>query len=177
MTLGGKIATGTSSTLKELKARLGDTWQINSAGDTMRGLAKERGVDFYDFVFNLPADANSIVDERTKEFLKQDYVIAEGRCAHGLAERDHTVTVWLDAADDVRLERYFSREKKKYPELTREEAWQKIVERDALDVDRYKEATGTDEYIYDRKFFDLVIDSGKHSLEEVVQIILEHLEK
>ncbi len=176
MTLGGKIATGTSSTMKELKARLGDKWEVNSAGDTMRALAKERGVDFYDFVFNLPDDADDVVDERTRQFLKKDYVIAEGRCTHGFADREHTVTVLLDASDEVRLERYFYREKRQHPDLTKEEAYKKMTERDHLDIDRFKKVTDTDEYIYDQKFFDLIIDSGKHTLEEVVQEILKHLE-
>lgn len=176
LTLSGKIATGTSSVLRELKSALGDKWQICSAGDAMRALAKERGVDFYDFVFNLPDDADDIVDAGVKRLLQSDYTIAEGRCSHGFAPREYAITVLLDAPEDIRLERYFNREVKKYPTLTREQALETMHKRDALDVDRYKKVTKTDEYIYDPKHFDIIIDSGICSVDEIVREILNLIE-
>jgi cytidylate kinase len=177
-TIGGKIATGTSSVLRELKARLGSKWNVYSTGDAMRKLADSHGREFYEFLFNPPKDIDidQIIDDTAREWLKEDCVIVDSRCAHGYAPRDKTLTILLDASDEVRFSRYFNREKKKNPELTEIDAQNAMNKRDALDIDRFKKATGTDEYIYDPKHFDVIFNSGELSVESIVNKIIDLLD-
>lgn len=178
VTIGGKIATGTSSVLAELKNKLDSKWKMYSTGDAMRNLAESHGQNIYDFVQNPPVgvDIDQIIDDMARAWLEKDYTILDSRCAHGYAPREKTLTILLDAPDEVRLERYFNREKNKKSELTKEAAHERMNMRDALDIPRFQKATNTDAHIYNPEHFDLILDSHQMSVDEIVNKILSSIE-
>ncbi len=96
--------------------------------------------------------------------------IMEGRLTgHLLSESDKDAfKVWIHADEDIRVKRISEREGEPLSEIGG-----KVEKREKSERKRYMEYYGID--LDDKTIYDMVIDSGENSPEEVVEAIMEGL--
>ena len=162
---------GSTTTAKRLHAVLGYApWRWVNAGAIMRIFAKELGMSIEDFAVYNSAHLEEKFDERCDDMIKhfgeQDYVIFEGRLVHYFAP--HAFHVRLICDPHIRAER----RSKDMHMFTKEEVYQKIMERDRQNTERYTKVYGKDVLWPDDKF-DLVLDTGLLTPDIIAQKILE----
>ena len=137
---------------------------------TFRTMAEEKGISF-DAVRKLAEESNSIDMELDK---KQVHLAAEGNCVLGSRLAiwmidDADLKVYLTASSSVRAERIANRE-----DSTLEEKIAETEDRDQKDSARYRKIYAIDTNDY--SFADIVIDTEKNNVNEVVDIILTAVE-
>ena len=107
------------------------------------------------------------LDKLQEKLLKKGNIILEGRLAGWIAHRSNipAFKVYLQADEDTRVKRIIKREGGKFEEKRRE-----MRERELSEAKRYREIYGID--IEDTSIYDLVIDSGAKSPEEIADLII-----
>jgi predicted cytidylate kinase len=174
ITIGGLSGTGKGTVARMLSEKLG--FQLNSAGNFFRELAKEKGYDsVLDFQKVIHSEENTDfsvdieTDERTKKFgLENTNFVIEGRlCAHMIPD---AFKVLLTCLEEERFRRVAKRQK-----LAIEEAKKETLERENLYTSFYKRFYKIEDYL-DEKYYDLVIDTTNIGPEEIVQNIINKLQ-
>ena len=172
ITISGMLGSGKSTVARALAKRLG--YQHKSAGDFMREMAKERGVDL--MVLTEEAKHSNVIDqeidERTIAFGKtQDNFVMDGRMAWKFIP--HSFKVFLEVNSDEAARRIFNDRRPEETNNTTLEATKKNIEkRLAAEKERYKKYYGVDHL--DHAWYNLVIDTTEITPEEVVeQIVLK----
>jgi cytidylate kinase len=179
ITLAGQPGSGKSSTAKAVAEQLG--YEHYSSGDLFRALGRERGIDVLQA--NLSAEQNAeidhIVDERLREIGKTgDRLVIDARTAWHWIPGSFKVFLGLDLdkaaerilakMDDARLaSEHINRDPVEYARL--------LQERLDSESRRYKANYGIDPY--DTSNYDLVIDTGAHTLIEVIRLVLDGYRK
>jgi predicted cytidylate kinase len=126
--------------------------------------------------FGKYAEKNEEIDKeldlRQVKILKKGDVILEGRLSGWLAYKNNipALKVLIDADLDVRAGRIVNREQGSIEQRKKE-----IIEREKSEQTRY--TTYYDIDLKDRSIYDLVIDSGDKKPEEIVDMILEKLDR
>lgn len=173
ITIGGLSGTGKGTVAKMLAEKLG--FELNSAGNFFRELAKEKGFDslleFQKFAHsesNTDFSVDIEVDQRTKKFgEKKDRFIIEGRlCAHMIPL---AFKILLKCSDEERFRRVSYRQK-----ISVEESKLETLEREKLYTDFYKRFYKIDDYL-DESHYDLVVDTTNMLPEEIVENIINKL--
>ncbi len=173
ITIGGLSGTGKGTVARLLAEKL--NFQLNSAGNFFREIAKEKGYDsVLEFQKIIHSEENTdfsvdiAVDERTKSFGKEnDNFIIEGRlCAHMIPE---AFKILLVCEDGERFRRVAERQK-----VDIEFAKVETLEREKLYTDFYRRFYNIENYL-DEKYYDLVIDTTKISPPEIVEKIIDNL--
>lgn len=173
ITIGGLSGTGKGTVAKMLAERLG--FQLSSAGNFMREIAKEKGyatlLDFQKEIHsenNTDFSADTAVDERTKKFaLENDNFVIEGRlCAH---MAPFAFKILLTCSDEERFKRVSFRQK-----VSVEEAEKETLEREKLYSDFYQRFYKIDNYL-DEKYYDFAVDTTNILPEEIVEKIINKL--
>ena len=163
LTIGGLAGTGTTTAAKVLSEKLDIPFL--STGSIFREMAKERGMSVLEFSEFAEKDNNIDIeiDRRQAELAKSsDNLILEGR----LVEAD--LKLWLITPFDVRAERIADRENK-----TVDLAKKEIIIREESEALRYKDIHDID--ISSMNIYDLVINSGSFSPEQIADIIINTL--
>jgi cytidylate kinase len=174
ITISGPPGSGKSSTAKGVAEQLG--FQHFSSGDLFRALAKEHGLDTLQANLSAEEDAkfDRLVDGRLQEIGETgDQLVLDSRTAwHWMPESfkiflhlDLEVAAQriLDEMDDERLaNEHVHRDPVEYAAV--------LKRRLESEARRYK--TKYDINPYDENNYDLVIDSGENSLEQVVELII-----
>jgi cytidylate kinase len=160
---------GSTTTAKKLHQILGYTpWRWVNAGAIMRIFAKERGMTIEEFAAYMNEHTEEKYDERCdrmiEHFGEHDYVIFEGRLVHFFAPQAFHVRLVCDPR--VRAER-----RAKDAGLSVQDMYEKIVERDRRNAERYLQVYGSDCLWPDEKF-DLVLDTGVLSPDTIAERIL-----
>jgi predicted cytidylate kinase len=160
ITISGPPGSGKSTVCKMLSDRLGIECVIS--GMVFREMAKEQGLDLEEFgkLAELQPRFDRLLDERMVRTAKEKKnVILEGRLtAHMLSRNGIRATkIFLHADIDIRAKRIAGRE-----------------EREECEASRYRNFYGID--LSDKSVYDLVIDTTNLSPEQVVDIIISHLE-
>lgn len=174
ITIAGRPGSGKSSTAKQIAADLG--FQHFSSGDLFRALGKERGVDVLQA--NLSAEENAeidlLVDGRLREMGEsEDQLVIDSRTAWHWIPSSFKVFLDLDltvaaerilrAADIARIgSENMHDDPGKYAEI--------LQQRLDSETRRYRKLYDIDPY--DMQNYDLVVDTAKHQLDEVVNIVL-----
>ena len=166
ITIFGMAGTGTSSVGKMLAEKL--NYPFISGGDIARMTASELNmtVNDIDILSKTDKKYDLLRDERLKKFGKEhlDCVI-EARL--GWYNVPDSFKIKLTCPDDVRIKRIMNREKKTY-----EQVWSETIERENAVRERFKAYYNMD---FDKETgdsnFDLVIDSSKYGIEQIVEII------
>jgi CMP/dCMP kinase len=161
--ISGKSGCGNSTVSKLLSQRLG----FKMVNFTFRQLADEKGLSF-DQLRALAEESDEIdreLDRRQVEMASQESSVLSSRLAIWMLE-DANLTVYLYASLEERTRRIWKREGGSY-EKKREET----IERDRKDHRRYKRIYGIDSDDY--HFVDLLIDTEKHTPEEIAEIIAQ----
>jgi len=170
ITISGNPGSGKSTVAKLLEKKLGLRYVYS--GMIFRELAKKYKMSLEEF--GKYCEENSEIDKeldtRQLEILQNGDVILEGRLAGWLAYRDNMPAFKVAVVADLetRAKRIVQREKGSIEKRKKE-----ILEREKSEVLRYKKYYNID--LEDISIYDIVIDSGDKTSEEIVDIILEKL--
>lgn len=167
LTIGGLAGTGTTTAAKVLSEKLDIPFL--STGSIFREMAKERGMSVLEFSEFAEKDNNIDIeiDRRQAELAKSsDNLILEGRLSAYFVGAD--LKLWLITPFDVRAERIADRENK-----TVDLAKKEIIIREESEALRYKDIHDID--ISSMDIYDLVINSGSFSPEQIADIIINTL--
>ncbi len=170
ITIFGMAGTGTSSTGKELARDLG--YPFASGGDMGRLTASELGITLNELEELSKTDKkyDLLRDEHLKQFGQtHSNCVIEARL--GWFNVSDSFKVKLFCNDETRLKRIMAREQK-----TLEQVHQETIEREKAIRERFKMYYGMD---FDKETrdecFDLVIDTSKYTLVEVIELIKQRL--
>ncbi len=174
ITIVGNLGSGKSSTSKKVAGALG--YKHYSAGDFMRRMAKERDMSLDELVTLAKKDAtiDSTIDGYIRDTAKkEDHFVMDSRIAFHWIPNSFKVFLTLDP--HIAAERIYKQitEEGRVSEnaSSAEEVYQKLVVRFEAEKHRYQNYYNIDSTNLSQ--FDLVIDTSKHNLEEVVTLVLE----
>ncbi|MGI5069865.1 AAA family ATPase [Treponema pectinovorum] len=165
--VSGKSGCGNTTVSTLLSEKLG----IKLINYTFRQLALEKGLTLAQVIENAKNDDSydEYVDKHQVELaLKESCVLGSRLAIWMLKEADFKI--YLLASDEIRAQRVFNREGGDLDEIKR------FTEmRDSEDSRRYLKLYGIDNEKYD--FVDLVVDTSKYTPDEIVELILDRLER
>ena len=170
ITISGKAGSGKSTIAKELAEKL--KLKHYSIGDLMRKLAKEKNI-FLNELSKLAEKDSSIdleLDKKQIELRDKNNFVIDGRLtAHFIPYAD--LKVFLDCNDKVRAERILKDERKDEKSKNVKELIKKINQREQSERKRYKKLYNVD--YYDKKLYNLIIDTTNLSINEVIEKIMK----
>ena len=174
ITISGKAGSGKSTVAKELAKQL--NLQHFSIGDIMRKMAKEKNISLIELGKQAEKDESidKELDGRQMELRAEDNFVIDGRLtAHFIPNSD--AKVFLDCDDKVRAERILKDERKDEDYKDINEVIEKINEREESERKRYKQYYDVD--FYNKKLYNLIIDTTSISVKDVVDKIVIALSK
>ncbi|PKK86399.1 MAG: cytidylate kinase [Thermoplasmata archaeon HGW-Thermoplasmata-1] len=170
LTIGGPPGSGTTTACKLLEQRLRIPYVY--AGGIFRDMAEERGMCLAEFgaYCERNPDIDKELDARQLEILKHGGVVLEGRLSGWIASRNGIAAfkVWMDADLDVRAKRIVNREGGDVNSRMAE-----MLAREASERKRYSEYYGID--LADISMYDLVVDTGDKTPDEIVDLVIKSL--
>ncbi|MCX6704746.1 MAG: cytidylate kinase family protein [Candidatus Woesebacteria bacterium] len=179
ITITGTLGSGKSSTADLVAKKLG--FRRFSSGDFMRKIALEQGISLNELQTRAEKD-NSIdfkIDDEVKKVGEMRNIVIDSRLAfHWIP---NSFRVYLDLPPEIAKERILNNLKENAlrrqseDSSTSEEIYQKIISRLESEKKRYQELYGLDHT--DKNNYDLVIDTNKNNLEQVVDIIVREYQK
>ena len=168
VTISGLPGSGTSTVARLVADALG--LERLDGGSVWRSMAAERQMEVAEFSLESERDPTIDIelDRRLTRRATQGDVVLESRLAGWIATNEHlpALRVWIDCAADERARRVASRE-----HLDVQVATEANRVREASERARYLEYYDLD--IDDRTPYDLVLDSGSASPEDLVRAIVE----
>jgi len=172
ITISGKAGSGKSTIAKELAKKL--KLQHYSIGDLMRQIAKERGISLLE-LSKLAEEDKSIdkeLDKKQIELKKKDNFVIDGRLTAFFIPHA-TLKVYLECEDTIRAERILKEKRKDESAQSIKETIQQITKRENSERKRYKDYYNVD--YYDRKLYDVVVDTSHLGIGDVVKRIMDSL--
>jgi len=175
----GTLGSGKSSTSNLVAKALGFT--RFSSGDFMRKIALEMDISVNELSKKAENDTSidKKIDEEVKKTGKLEKVVIDSRLAyHWIPE---SFKVYLNLPPEIAKNRILNNLKdnklrrESENSLSAEEIYQKIISRLESEKKRYRELYGIDHT--DKNNFDLVIDTEKNDLNQVVDIIVAEYKK
>lgn len=161
--LSGKSGCGNTTTSEKLAQRLG----VQLINYTFRNLAEDEGMSFDELCQLAETDPqwDYLVDKRQIERANSAPSILGSRLAIWLW-KEADLRVYLDAPNEVRGARIQKREGGDLAQVM-----EKTRRRDERDHNRYQRLYNIDNNNY--AFADLIIDTSKHTPDEIVEIIVQ----
>lgn len=165
--IDGPPGSGKSTVAGILSKMLG--YRLESAGRIFRTMARERGVSLEEFgaIAQNDLSIDQALDEKTVDITRQsEYLVIEGRLTAPILSKYNirAFRVYINAPLPVRADRVAKRD-----DITTEQAREAISKREASENDRYHSLYGITQG--DRSSYDLVVDSGTLTAQQVVDII------
>lgn len=179
ISIAGSPGSGKSSTSDLVARQLG--FKRFSAGDFFRKIGLDLGISLNEV--SKRAETDPIIDKMTDDEVRKvgemSKIVIDSRTAfHFIPE---SFKVYLDLPPETAKDRIFSNLKQNMlrqqseNSSTIDEIYEKIISRLDSEKKRYKDLYDIDHT--DRKNFDLVIDTNKNNLEEVVNVIVTEYKK
>lgn len=176
ITIAGRPGSGKSTTAKTVAAQLG--YQHFSSGDLFRALGKERGIDVMQA--NLTAEENAeldhLVDERLRQMgVSEGQLVIDSRMAwHWMPA---SFKVFLDLDLEIAAKRIIGTMDEArliHEHIPEDAAEYAAILQKRLDSEsrRYKKLY--DANPFDTSNYDLVIDTAKHDLAQVVEQVISN---
>ncbi len=175
ITIGGLLGSGKSSTAKLVAKRL--NYKHYSAGDLMRQLAKENGIEDIR-TFNLTHKDDDkfdrMVDDRTRQVGEtENDIVFDGHMAWYFIPQ--SFKVFLDLSEEDAARRIITNldEARKSSEEIADDLdgyVKQLIERKEGNIKRYDAIYGVNPYLSDK--FDLVIRTKDYSLEKVAEAVI-----
>ncbi len=168
VTVSGPPGSGTTTTAEHLAARLGI--ELVPGGEVFRAMAAERGMslpEFGRYAAEHP-EVDVELDSRLADRARRGDVIIESRLAAWIARNEglRAVTVYVTCSPEERARRVARREG-----TSPERALADNAERERVERERYLALYGID--VDDLSVFDLVLDSGELSPDELAERIAD----
>lgn len=173
ITISGRIGSGSSTLAKHLAEVL--QWELLNGGDLFRKFTQDHG-----YAGKRPDDFDQAYEKRVEDMLRDEsHQIIEshlsGFTAQGIEKVFKILVVCEDAngedKTDIRIDRLVNRDSSSVDEAKRE-----VLEREEQNLDKWRRlyAKGDEEWVYwDKKYFDLVINSYSHNPEESLALVLQ----
>ena len=179
ITIAGVPGSGKSSTADNVAKALG--FQRFSSGDFMRKIALDRGISLNELSTQAETDdsIDTSIDNEVRKAGTGEKLVIDSRLAfHWIP---NSFKIFLDLPLEISKERILNN--LKHNKLRQQSegvsdidgVYQKITERLESEKKRYKELYNIDHT--DKANFDLVVDTNKNNLTEVVEIILAEYKK
>jgi cytidylate kinase len=172
ITISGLPGTGKTTVARLLQQRLGLRYVYS--GEIFRQHALKHHMSLEDFgkYCESHREIDEELDRYQLEILREGNVILEGRLSGWLAYQNHipAIKVLLQADLQIRADRIVQREQGDV-----EKRKQEILKREKSEASRYKSYYGVD--ISDTSIYDLIIDAGNKTAEQVLEVILVHLKQ
>jgi cytidylate kinase len=175
----GTLGSGKSSTADLVAKELGYT--RFSSGDFMRKIALEMGISLNELSHKAETDTtiDIKIDDEVRKSGELEKIVIDSRLAfHWIPE---SFKVYLDLPPEIAKERILSNLKvntlrrQSEDSSTAEEIYEKIISRLESEKKRYKELYNIEHT--DKNNYDLVIDTNKNNLKQVVDIIVSEYKK
>ena len=172
ITISGKAGSGKSTIAKNLAKNL--KLKHYSIGDIMRELAKEKKISLIK-LSKLAEKDSSIdleLDKKQIDLRDKDNFVIDGRLtAHFIPFAD--LKIFLDCNDKIRAGRILEDERKDEKSKNAQQLIKKIKQREQSERKRYSELYNVD--YYDKKLYDIIIDTTDLSIDEVMEEITRSL--
>lgn len=175
ITITGTLGSGKSSTADLVAQKLG--FRRFSSGDFMRKLAVEMGISLNELSVKAQTDPaiDVKIDDEVKKAGQEEKIVIDSRLAfHWIPD---SFKVYLDLPPEIAKERILNnlrenplRAQSEHSE-TPEEIEEKIKARRESEKKRYKELYGIENHTH-KANFDLVVDTDRNNLEQVVDIVV-----
>jgi cytidylate kinase len=169
ITIGGLHGTGKSSIADAVAKRF--NLRRISAGATFRGLAKERGLTLEEFcrVAEGDEEIDKLIDDAQRKEAEIGNAVIDGQLAAWMAGDHADLKILLTAPLEVRIKRIASRDGSDFEFARRE-----TIQREGSEKARYLEYYKVD--VSDLSIYDLILNTGKYSLEGVSKILITAIE-
>jgi len=172
ITISGLPGTGKTTVAKLLEQHLGLRYVYS--GEIFRQHAQKYKMSLEEF--GKYCESHREIDEELDQYqlgiLRQGNVIVEGRLSGWLAYQNHipAVKVLLQADIHIRAARIVKREQGDIEKRKKE-----ILKRERSEATRYKKYYNID--VSDTSIYDVIIDAGDKTPEQIMERIVNHLEK
>ncbi len=180
ITVSGRIASGSTTLAKLLAKKL--NWRHIEGGEIFwEAIRKKMGLEPEET--NLRPDEEDVLfDKQLKKILNEDHhVVLETKLAAFNAQgTDNIYKILVVCEDrngddhvDIRIDRLVNREG-----ISVADAKEEVINREKNDLEKWRKlyAENDPNWIYfDKKYYDLVINSFDHNKEESLEIVLEKL--
>lgn len=180
ITVSGRIGSGSTTLGKKLARALG--WRHVEGGEIFwEAVRKKMGLDPKQTDLR-PDEEDMLFDEQLKKILRHDkHIVLETKLAGFNAQGIDgifKILVMCESEDgkdktDIRIDRLVNREG-----ISIEEAKEEVVEREKNDLEKWRKiyAQGDANWVYfDKKYYDLVINTYIHNSEESLKLTLKQL--
>ncbi len=180
ITVSGRIASGSTTLAKKLSHLL--LWKRIEGGEIFwEAVRNKLGLNEKDTGLR-PDEEDRVFDDSLKNILKaKEHMIVETKLAGFLAKDIDDVFKILVLCEDaegndqtnIRIDRLVNRE-----QLSIEDAKEEVLTREKSDVDKWRRlyADNDDEWTYwDKKYYNLVINTYSHDPEQVVNLVAKAL--
>ncbi len=179
ITISGRIGSGATTLASKLSENLG--WEMLDGGKIMRKVQDDIGAGVEE-TSKRPDHFDLEYEEKIKKILKKEthQIIQShlaGYDAQGIGGVFKILVVTEDAEGndktDIRIDRLVNRDGTPI-----EQAKYEIKERDKQNLEKFRRlyADNDPEWVYwDRKYYDLIINTYNHNQEEAMQIALENI--
>lgn len=180
ITVSGRIASGSTTLAKHLARHLG--WKHMEGGEIFwEAVRGKLGLATKDTNLR-PDEEDLLFEEKQKDLLAHHkHLVLEsklaGFCAQGI---DDVFKIGVLCEDeegvdkaDIRIDRLVNRE-----ELSVDDAKAEVIEREENDLTKWRKlyANNNPDWVYwDRKYYDLVVNTFTHNQEESLKLVLEKL--
>ena len=174
ITISGKAGSGKSTVAKQLAKKLG--LKHYSIGDIMRQVAKEKNMSLNELSKLAEKDKtiDLMLDKKQIELRDKDDFVIDGRLtAYFLPYAE--LKVFLDCKDKVRAERILKDNRNDEKSKSIKELIKKIRQREQSERKRYNKIYNVD--YYNKKLYNLIIDTTNLSIKEVVEKIMNAVKK
>ncbi len=174
ISIGGKPGTGKSTIAKLLAKQL--KYKHYSSGDFTRQIAEKRGISLLELarLEEIDKKIDEEVDRKQIELgKKQDNFVIDSRL--GFHFIPNSKKIFLDAAIEIRAKRIFSDKKRKEDNKDVDTTKKNILKREKSEIKRYK--SYYDINPYDKKHYDMIIDTSKLGAGQITAKIADFLTK
>jgi len=180
LTVSGKIGAGATSLAKGLSKVLG--WDFLEGGDIFEKIHKELKIS-QAMVNSRPDHFDLEYEEKVKNMLKNKnhHIIQShlaGFDAQGIDGIFKILVLCEDShgrdKEEIRIDRLINRDK-----ISIEEAKEEVLEREKQHLEKWRRlyANNDRNWVYwDKKYYDLVINTYSHNQDETLKIALEEIE-
>ncbi len=180
ITISGRIASGSTSLANQLAKTL--DWRHIEGGDIFWERVRAKlNLDAKD-THKRPDEEDKIFDEELKNIIKTEkHLVLETKLAGFNAQNVPGVFKVLVICEDlegndqtqIRIDRLLNREG-----VSIEQAKEEVIEREKNDIEKWRKmyVNGDENWVYyDKKYYDLVVNTFSHNPEESLKIVLEKI--